>query len=324
MTRWWTFLRVVLIVLFLSFGLYQRGLTEERYTVKPGDTLYEISKSFAVNLETLKKTNHLKGDGIKPKQVLLIPIQRERQTAQQAKRSSGQKAKELPVKMVQWPSVERECYVVEKGDSLYSISRKLGLSIEEIKKVNGLHFTTIRIGQKLLLRKQRMESDEEVEELGGAEESKEAVEAEQKRGEEVASNSLGKWSNTEERNLFVRVVKNFLGVPYRLGGSTLKGIDCSAFVKKIYEIFNVQLPRTAQEQFLFGRKVEKNELEEGDLVFFKTRRAHHAHVGIYIGDNQFVHASSRNKEVKVDNLLTPYFHQRFLRGVRVKELKRES
>lgn len=324
MTRPWTFLKVVLIVLLLSFSLYQKGLAEERYTVKAGDTLYEISKWFGVNIDALKKANHLVTDRIKPKQVLLIPIQKERQKSEKTERSSGQTLQKPSTEMVRRPPAERESYVVQKGDSLYSISKKVGLSIEEIKKMNGLKSTALKIGQKLLLREQRMEMDEEVEELGDAEEVTEVTQAEGEREEEVASNSLGKWSNTEERNLFVRVVKNFLGVPYRLGGSTLKGIDCSAFVKKIYEIFNVQLPRTAGEQFLFGRKVEKNQLEKGDLVFFKTRRANNGHVGIYIGDNQFIHASSRNREVKVDNLRTPYFNQRFLRGVRVKELERES
>jgi cell wall-associated NlpC family hydrolase len=119
------------------------------------------------------------------------------------------------------------------------------------------------------------------------------------------------------------VVKTFLGVPYKLGGSTLKGIDCSAFVKKIYEIFRVDLPRTTREQFSVGRKVEKNQLEEGDLVFFK-RRGNSAHVGIYIGANQFIHASSRNREVKIDHLDMPYFNARFIKGVRVMELERES
>jgi peptidoglycan endopeptidase LytE len=324
MMRRWTFLKGAMIVLFLSFCLYQKGLAEERYTVKPGDTLFEISKSFGVSIDALKKANHLETDTIKPKQVLLIPIQKERQTGERTERSSGQNPQKPSTEMIKKPSVERKCYVVQKGDSLYSISKKVGLSIEEIKKTNGLKSTPLKIGQKLLLRKQRMEMDEEVEELGDAEEVTEVIQAEGEREEQGASNSLEKWSNTEERNLFIRVVKNFLGVPYRLGGSTLKGIDCSAFVKKIYEIFNVQLPRTVREQFLFGRKVEENELEEGDLVFFKTRRANNAHVGIYIGDNQFVHASSRNREVKVDNLRTPYFNQRFLRGVRVKELERES
>jgi cell wall-associated NlpC family hydrolase len=319
-----TFLKGALIILFLSFTPYQQGLAEERYTVKPGDTLFEISKSFGVNIDALKKANHLERDTIKPKQVLLIPTQKERQTGEKTKRSSGKNPQRASTEVVKKPSAERECYVVQKGDSLYSISKRVGLSIEEIKKTNGLKSTALNTGQKLLLRKEEMERDEEVEELGDVEEVTEVVQAEGKNEEQGASNSVGKWSNTEERNLFIRVVKNFLGVPYRLGGSTLKGIDCSAFVKKIYEIFNVQLPRTVREQFLFGRKVDKNELEEGDLVFFKTRRANNAHVGIYIGKNQFVHASSRNKEVRVDNLDTPYFNQRFLRGVRVKELERES
>ncbi len=59
---------------------------------------------------------------------------------------------------------------------------------------------------------------------------------------EASEPASGNWKSPEERNLFVRVVRNFLGVPYRLGGSTLKGIDCSAFVKKIYEIFNIRAP----------------------------------------------------------------------------------
>jgi cell wall-associated NlpC family hydrolase len=95
-------------------------------------------------------------------------------------------------------------------------------------------------------------------------------------------------------------------------------------VKKIYEIFNTPLPRTAREQSQIGKKVDKEALEEGDLVFFKTRRSNNGHVGIYIGNNEFVHASRFNKEVKVDNLDTPYFSKRFLKGVRVKELEQES
>jgi cell wall-associated NlpC family hydrolase len=120
------------------------------------------------------------------------------------------------------------------------------------------------------------------------------------------------------------VVKTFLGVPYRLGGSTLKGLDCSAFVKRVFEIFNVQLPRTAREQLHIGKKIGRGELEEGDVIFFKTRRANNTHVGIYIGNNEFVHASYRSKEVRVDNLDTPYFNQRFINGVRIIELERES
>lgn len=297
-------------------GFYQKGWTEERFTVKPGDTLYGISKSFGVTVEALKGANRLEGDSIRQKQVLLIPTQGEKQKGGTIKKASAEIGKR--------PSGESESYVVQKGDSLYSISKRAGIPVEEIKKMNRLQSTTLKIGQILLLPKKKIEMDEGTEELGDAEEVTEVLQVKGEKGEPVASNSLGKWSNPEERNLFVRVVKTFLGVPYRLGGSTLKGIDCSAFVKKIYEIFHVHLPRTAREQFMSGKKVKKGQLEEGDLVFFKTRRANNAHVGIYIGDNQFIHASSRNKEVKIDYLDTPYFSTRFLRGVRVKEFERES
>jgi LysM repeat protein len=304
-----------LIGLLLSFGFCQRGWTEEPYTVRPGDTLYGISKSFGVSIEALKKANALEGDSIKPKQVLTIPTQRGKKTDEVARKSSNRISKKL--------SGETDSYVVQKGDSLYSISKKLGLSIEEIKKMNGLQTSTLKIDQVLLLPKDESRLDEETEELGDREEIAGASQTEGEKGESVASATLGKWSNPEERNLFVRVVKTFLGVPYKLGGSTLRGIDCSAFVKKIYEIFNIELPRTTREQFSVGKKVEKDQLEEGDLVFFK-RRGNSAHVGIYIGDNQFVHASSYNRQVKIDYLDTPYYSKRFLRGVRVKELERES
>jgi LysM repeat protein len=304
-----------LIGLLLLFGFCQRGWTEEQYAVRPGDTLYGISKSFGVSIEALKKANALEGDSIKPKQVLTIPTQRGKKTDEVVRKSSNRISKKL--------SGETDSYVVQKGDSLYSISKKLGLSIEEIKKMNGLQASTLKIDQVLLLPKDESRLDEETEELGDREEIAGASQTEGEKGESVASATLGKWSNPEERNLFVRVVKTFLGVPYKLGGSTLRGIDCSAFVKKIYEIFNIELPRTTREQFSMGKKVEKDQLEEGDLVFFK-RRGNSAHVGIYIGDNQFVHASSYNRQVKIDYLDTPYYSKRFLRGVRVKELERES
>jgi len=323
MIRLWKILGTGLIVLFIALGFYQRGWAEERYTVKPGDTLYGISKSFGVSIEVLKKANALEGDSIKPKQVLTIPFQGEKKVDEAARRPSSRTPKKLPTETVKRNSGETDSYVVQKGDSLSSISKKVGLSIEEIKKMNHLHTSALKIGQVLLLPKDESRLDEEAGELGDGEEMAGTSQAGGEKEEPVASNPLGTWNNSEERSLLVRVVKTFLGVPYKLGGSTLRGIDCSAFVKKIYEIFNIELPRTTREQFSIGKKVGMAQLEEGDLVFFR-RRGNSSHVGIYIGDNQFVHASSYNREVKIDHLDAPYYSKRFLRGVRVKELERES
>lgn len=312
-----------LIVLVLLFGFCQRGGAEEQYTVKPGDTLYGISKSLGVSLEALKKANGLVGNSILPKQVLTLPSPRGKRTDEARRLPSNASSKRLSSESVKGTSGEKDSYVVQKGDSLSSISKKVGLSIEEIKRINGLRTSALKIGQILYLRKGESRLDETTEELGDEEEISRASEGEGEKEESVPSTPLGRWNNPEERSLLVRVVKTFLGVPYKLGGSTLKGIDCSAFVRKIYEVFNIELPRTTREQFSIGKKVQKDQLEEGDLVFFRER-GNRAHVGIYVGDNQFVHASSYSREVKIDYLNTPYYSKRFLKGVRVKELERES
>ena len=311
----WHFSAAGFILLFLLIGLTQKGLAEERYTVKEGDSLYKISKTFGVSIEALKKMNGLERDHLKLKQVLLIPASKEVERGGSTERVSGKAARKA--------SSEEESYIVRNGDNLWNISGRVGLSIEEIKKLNHLQGTTLKVGQVLTLPKTgRVEEVDEVDEPGDSKEPVVEPSAANEQ-EETPHEPVGKWSSSEERNLFVRVAKTFLGVPYRLGGSTLKGIDCSAFVKRIYQIFSVDLPRTAREQFHFGKGVEKEELEEGDLVFFRTRRANGTHVGIYIGNNQFVHASSVKREVKIDSLDTPYYNKRFLRGVRVKEFEQE-
>jgi cell wall-associated NlpC family hydrolase len=312
-----------LIVLLLLLGVCQKGRTEDKYKVKPGDTLYGISRSFGVSMEALKKANALEGNLIHPRQVLTIPSPGEKKGDEGLKTLSNSYPKKLSAETVSRTSGEMDSYVVQRGDSLFSISTKVGLPIEEIKKVNHLHTSTLNVGQILFLPKDEARQEDKAEEFWDGEAISGSSQREGEKGESVASTPLGKWSNPEERSLLVRVVRTFLGVPYKLGGSTLKGIDCSAFVKKIYEIFNIQLPRTTREQFSIGKKVEKNQLEEGDLVFFRER-GNRAHVGIYVGENQFVHASSYSREVKIDFLDTPYYNQRFLRGVRVKELERES
>ena len=212
-------------------------------------------------------------------------------------------------------------YTVKNGDTLGTIARKTGIPVEQIMALNNVRPTSLRIGRKLVLSKSdnsaKKESvtDEEEEEDITENIALAELEKEKKKDEEL----LGKWNSPDERKLFIKVATGFLGAPYRFGGSTLKGIDCSAYVRKMYEFFDVKLPRTAREQSTVGVTIEKEELEEGDLVFFRTRRPI-GHVGIYIGNNEFVHASRRSKGVRIDSLDGPYFQKRFRRAVRVKGL----
>ncbi len=96
----------------------------------------------------------------------------------------------------------------------------------------------------------------------------------------------------------MKEIVNLLGNPYRYGGmNAVSGLDCSAFVGTVYSrAFGMRLPRSSNEQFGTGSKIKKDDLKIGDLVFFKTRRRRGpvSHVGIYIGENLFAHASTRH------------------------------
>ena len=116
---------------------------------------------------------------------------------------------------------------------------------------------------------------------------------------------------------------NFIGVPYRRGGNSAQtGFDCSGFTRHVFEMsLGMMLPRSAVEQAtaLGFVKVKREELKPGDLVFFNTMRRTFSHVGIYIGDNRFIHAPSHGKEVRTDDLGFAYWAQRFS-GARRAEL----
>jgi hypothetical protein len=112
-----------------------------------------------------------------------------------------------------------------------------------------------------------------------------------------------------------------LGVPYKRGGSSSEtGFDCSGFVRHIYETsVGRLLPRRADEQAKTTEKIDRNELNPGDLVFFNTMRRTFSHVGIYIGDGKFIHAPSAGKAVRVDDLRAAYWTKRFTGARRVQE-----
>ena len=109
-----------------------------------------------------------------------------------------------------------------------------------------------------------------------------------------------------------------LGTPYLFGGTSDKAIDCSAFTQAIFlDAANVALPRVAREQVNYGKKIKMNDLQFGDLVFFYTYSKKFAsHVGIYLGDHLFAHASSRYG-VTVSSLESSYYKKNFLGGRRL-------
>jgi cell wall-associated NlpC family hydrolase len=106
---------------------------------------------------------------------------------------------------------------------------------------------------------------------------------------------------------------SMLGVRYKFGGNTTDtGLDCSGLVRLAFaQTFGMTLPRSASEMSRVGDKVDKRELQPGDLVFFNTLRRAFSHVGIYVGDGKFVHAPSTGGEVRVESMNIPYWQNRF-------------
>lgn len=109
----------------------------------------------------------------------------------------------------------------------------------------------------------------------------------------------------------------YLGARYRYGGSSSRGFDCSGFTAYIYRQHGIHLPHNSAAQYRVGKPVSRSELKPGDLVFFRTRGNRISHVGIYIGNGKFVHASSARGRVRVDTLNSGYYHQRYVGARRI-------
>ncbi|HEX6335160.1 MAG TPA: NlpC/P60 family protein [Flavisolibacter sp.] len=113
------------------------------------------------------------------------------------------------------------------------------------------------------------------------------------------------------RNLALfRLIDEWFGTRYRLGGTTRNGIDCSALMQVFFSsLYGVAIPRTAREQYKFTRRISRTELREGDLVFFNTIGGV-SHVGMYLANNKFVHASTSG--VTISDLFDDYYSKRFI------------
>ena len=105
----------------------------------------------------------------------------------------------------------------------------------------------------------------------------------------------------------------FLGVPYKRGGSSLEtGFDCSGFVRAMYEqVSGLVLPHKAEQQAKLTQKINRDELQPGDLVFFNTMRRAFSHVGIYVGDGKFIHSPKPGAAVRVEDMRVAYWTRRF-------------
>jgi peptidoglycan endopeptidase LytE len=302
-------------LLFISFFHLREGQAQEANQIQTDSPFSSLSEQLDVTQEDQRSFTQ-RGDS---------SLNSESNPTASTKKSIK------PQKSAKSKPKKNAIYTVKKGDTLARIAIKTRVSVAELRDLNHMKGNALQIGQILALQKEPNQgkmplptAEQATNALSGELEEEEddgvsgiVTWAEIERKNKESSAPLDHWSTPEEPKLLVKVAMGFLGAPYRFGGSSVTGIDCSAFVKKIYQVFDITLPRTAYEQSHVGLRIGRSDLVEGDLLFFNTRRAL-GHVGIYIGNNEFVHASSRKRGVRIDNLSMPYFNKRFVRAVRLK------
>ena len=129
--------------------------------------------------------------------------------------------------------------------------------------------------------------------------------ADRKKVQQVLGRSFSHSRKILHRQQVINAARKQLKVPYRWGGTNRSGFDCSGLVQYAYKQARIKIPRTAFQQYLSSKKISRKELQPGDLIFFHTRRRSRTrvnHVGMYLGNNKFIHAPRRGRVVSIDKL----------------------
>lgn len=307
------------------------------HKVKKGETLYDIAKKHGTSVKKIKKVNKLHSSQIHPGDVIAIPVKSHVKTKDKQARLSQTSSKNS-TKSNENEAAEAKPnltpHVVERGENLYRIALLYGISVNKIKKINNLSGNSLKVGQKIIVPTVEVK-EEQSETVTVDESSNEADIADADKGEQFQSEDENVLDNVivqqndenamlekdKDKNWLslIDIAMDYLGAPYRFGGSSLKGIDCSAFVQTVYKYFSIDLPRTAREQFKAGVRVSKKELRIGDLIFFQTYAKYPSHVGIYVGEGNMIHASSREKKVTISSINEPFYVKRYIGAVRLPE-----
>jgi len=286
-----------------SFCLKKRKIY---YRVKKGDSLYKIAKKYRVSVKKLKKLNGLKSNIIRPGQKLLVKI------VYLKNKCESQTVRTYIL------------HTVRKGETLSELSVKYNVPIKTIKQINHLKSDIIVIGEtlKIPVTKKLEKPSGFTNPVALCNQTEETIHS--KIQENIIKNTselkpfiLSNQEKEELKEKFIKIAHQYKGYRYKFGGNGKGYLDCSMFVKVVYNEFGIDLPRTAREQFRVGQKVSKKNLIPGDLVFFITRGRYPSHVGIYIGDNKFMHFCPSRKGLAIDSLNSRYFRKRYIGAKRI-------
>ncbi|MBU2496093.1 MAG: LysM peptidoglycan-binding domain-containing protein [Candidatus Omnitrophota bacterium] len=292
------YLKLSLIATFL-FLLPVLLYAQQEHIVAKGENLYRIAKNHNISVADLKRLNNLSGNLINTGQKLIVSST-EDEESRASEAGSVYRTK-------------KTYHRIRNGDTLSKIARKYEVTLTELKRLNqNVSDNRLKINSRLLVKVDRVRVPSVTEPR---------LEVANNVPEESTKSRLPKGISVEgvAADLLDRAF-SFLDVPYRLGGFSNLGIDCSGLVKKAFSAVGVDLPRTARTQFLEGTPIPIAEISPGDLLFFARSKngRYPSHVAIYLGNGLILHASRAARRVIVDSFeSSAYFKSRCLGARRI-------
>jgi len=318
----------------------EKGL--RAHTVKSGETLSGIAHKYHTRVALLKKLNGIeKGKRLRVGEVIKVPkdtyfASKEKSVTQ--KTAVAVKKKQSKARMAKRTVVKN--YTIRKGDTLYTIAKKHKMTVAELVKINKIAYkATLKPGVKLKVAKTvtvKKKKTRVAKQSSKSKRSKHLLKtALKKQSKPLASKRVRHARSSEDiffksmqprlkhfgtkldRRKAYRITslaKKKLGRRYAWGAAGNNAFDCSGLTTYVYRKNGIRLPRRAIAQSKVGKRIPRSQLKPGDLVFFDTSKHHRGyvnHVGIYIGNGKFIHASSAKKKVVITSLNKPFYAKRF-------------